>query len=119
MHHTVSDSVIRLQDRGIRRIYGYPADGINGLTDALRKTEDLSNFVQVRHEEMAVFMAGAHAKFTGRFSVYMATGRTGAFHHLNGLYDATLDYQPVLLREGQAQGITINLEAFRGGSPEF
>src|SRR5262249_49489579 len=58
-------------------------------------------FVQVRHEEMAAFMAGAHAKFTGEVGVCLATSGPGAIHLLNGLYDARLDHQPVLALVGQ------------------
>jgi pyruvate dehydrogenase (quinone) len=57
--------------------------------------------IQVRHEEMAAFMACAHAKFTGEVGVCMATSGPGAIHLLNGLYDAKLDHQPVVAIVGQ------------------
>jgi pyruvate dehydrogenase (quinone) len=57
--------------------------------------------VQVRHEEMAAFMACAHAKFTGTVGVCLATSGPGAIHLLNGLYDAQLDHQPVVAIVGQ------------------
>src|SRR5436853_1427250 len=59
-------------------------------------------FVQVRHEEMAAFMACAHAKFTGDPGVCLATSGPGAIHLLNGLYDASMDHQPVVAIVGQA-----------------
>jgi pyruvate dehydrogenase (quinone) len=55
----------------------------------------------VRHEEMAAFMACAHAKFTGEVGVCLATSGPGAIHLLNGLYDAQLDHQPVVAIVGQ------------------
>ena len=58
-------------------------------------------FIQVRHEEMAAFMACAHAKFTGEVGVCLATSGPGAIHLLNGLYDAKLDHQPVVAIVGQ------------------
>ncbi len=58
-------------------------------------------FIQVRHEEMAAFMACAHAKFTGEVGVCCATSGPGAIHLLNGLYDAKLDHQPVVAIVGQ------------------
>ena len=58
-------------------------------------------FIQARHEEMAAFMACAHAKFTGEVGVCMATSGPGAIHLLNGLYDAKLDHQPVVAIVGQ------------------
>jgi pyruvate dehydrogenase (quinone) len=87
---------------GIRRIYGYPGDGINGILGALDRAQDRVQFVQARHEEMAAFMACAHAKFTGEVGVCMATSGPGAIHLLNGLYDARMDHQPVVAIVGQS-----------------
>ncbi|EQB00952.1 thiamine pyrophosphate-requiring protein [Sphingobium sp. HDIP04] len=91
----------RLHQWGVRRIFGYPGDGINGLLGALQKIPDKFEFVQVRHEEMAAFMASAHAKFTGELGVCLATSGPGASHLLTGLYDARLDHMPVLAIVGQ------------------
>jgi pyruvate dehydrogenase (quinone) len=91
----------RLHENGVRRIYGYPGDGINAIVGALERQKDLIDFVQVRHEEMAAFMACAHAKWTGEVGVCLATSGPGAIHLLNGLYDAKLDHQPVLAIVGQ------------------
>src|SRR5438477_8717237 len=100
---TVSDFLIqRLFDWGVRRVYGYPGDGINGILGALERAEDKVRFIQARHEEMAAFMACAHAKFTGEVGVCVATSGPGAIHLLNGLYDAKMDHQPVVAIVGQA-----------------
>ena len=92
----------RLHHWGVRRIFGYPGDGINGLLGALQRTGDRFEFVQVRHEEMAAFMASAHAKFTGELGVCLATSGPGAAHLLTGLYDAKADHMPVLAIVGQS-----------------
>jgi pyruvate dehydrogenase (quinone) len=91
----------RLTDWGVKRIYGYPGDGINGIMGALDRASDRIEFVQVRHEEMSAFMACGHAKFTGEVGVCLATSGPGAIHLLNGLYDAKLDHQPVVAIVGQ------------------
>jgi pyruvate dehydrogenase (quinone) len=102
MGMTVSDLVVkRLHEWGIERIYGYPGDGINGLLGALERNNDLPRFIQVRHEEMAAFMATGHAKWTGDVGICLATSGPGAIHLLNGLYDAKLDHQPVVAIVGQ------------------
>jgi pyruvate dehydrogenase (quinone) len=102
MAKSVSDFLIeRLQEWGVRRIFGYPGDGINGIMGALRKAQDKIDYVQVRHEEMAAFMACGHAKFTGEVGVCLATSGPGAIHLLNGLYDAKMDHQPVVAIVGQ------------------
>src|SRR5205814_10044499 len=86
---------------GVHRIYGYPGDGINGIMGALERAEDDPRFIQVRHEEMAAFMACAHGKFTGEVGVCLATSGPGAIHLLNGRYDAKMDHAPVLAIVGQ------------------
>src|SRR3989440_6898400 len=91
----------RLVENGVRRIYGYPGDGISAIVGALERQKDKIEFVQVRHEEMAAFMACAHAKWTGEVGVCLATSGPGAIHLLNGLYDAKLDHAPVLAIVGQ------------------
>src|SRR5690349_2260461 len=102
MSKSVADFVIdRLMQWGIYRIFGYPGDGINGLMGAMNRTKGKMDFIQVRHEEMAAFMATGHAKFTGEIGVCMATSGPGAIHLLNGLYDAKMDHQPVLAIVGQ------------------
>jgi pyruvate dehydrogenase (quinone) len=102
MNGTVSDFLIqRLLEWGITRIYGYPGDGINGIMGAIGRAENRLEFIQVRHEEMAAFMACGHAKFTGHLGVCLATSGPGAIHLLNGLYDAKLDHQPVVAIVGQ------------------
>ncbi|HJZ78216.1 MAG TPA: thiamine pyrophosphate-binding protein [Vicinamibacterales bacterium] len=76
---TSSDFLVdRLAHWGVSRVYGYPGDGINGILGALNRASDRITFVQVRHEEMAAFMACAHAKFTGEVGVCMATSGPGA-----------------------------------------
>jgi pyruvate dehydrogenase (quinone) len=93
--------VRRLADWGVKRIYGYPGDGINGIMGALDRASDRIEFIQVRHEEMSAFMACGHAKFTGEVGICLATSGPGAIHLLNGLYDAKLDHQPVVAIVGQ------------------
>jgi pyruvate dehydrogenase (quinone) len=102
MAQSVSDFLVeRLSQWGVKRIFGFPGDGINGIMGALDRNSDKLQFVQVRHEEMAAFMACGHAKFTGEVGVCLATSGPGAIHLLNGLYDAKLDHQPVVAIVGQ------------------
>ena len=91
----------RLSEWGLKRVYGYPGDGVGGLDVALEKAKDFMEYVQVRHEEMAAFMASAHAKFTGQVGLCYATSGPGAIHLLNGLYDAKMDHVPVVALVGQ------------------
>ena len=102
MAETVGDFLIkRITEWGLRRIYGYPGDGINGIIGAIDRAGESIDYVQVRHEEMAAFMACAHAKFTGEVGLCLATSGPGAIHLLNGLYDAKMDHAAVVAIVGQ------------------
>src|SRR5438045_2326004 len=99
---TASDFLItRISEWGLKRIYGYPGDGINGIIGAIDRANGAIEYVQVRHEEMAAFMACAHSKLTGEVGVCLATSGPGAIHLLNGLYDAKMDHASVVAIVGQ------------------
>src|SRR5437588_12966912 len=101
MAETASDVLIDvLRAWGVETVFGLPGDGINGVMEALRKRKDEIQFIQVRHEEAAAFMACAYAKFTGKLGVCLATSGPGGLHLLNGLYDAKMDGAPVLAITG-------------------
>lgn len=105
---TVSDFVIeRVQEWGVTRVFGFPGDGIGAFDGALGAAERAGkglSYVRPTHEELCSLMATAHAKFTGEVGVCIATSSPGAFHMLNGLYDAQMDNQPVVAIVGQ-QGL--------------
>jgi pyruvate dehydrogenase (quinone) len=104
----VADYILsRLREWGVHRVYGYPGDGINGFLGAYGRAQGDPEFIQVRHEEMAAFMACGHAKFTGEVGVCTATSGPGAIHLLNGLYDAKLDHQPVVAIIGQQKRLSM------------
>src|SRR3954454_13607521 len=107
MGQTTADFLLqRLHENGVRRIFGYPGDGINAIVGALERKREQIEFVQVRHEEQAAFMACAHAKWTGEVGVCLATSGPGAIHLLNGLYDAKLDHKPVVAIIGQQKRLS-------------
>src|SRR3954466_6900970 len=107
MSQTVAAFMLtRLNEWGVKRIYAYPGDGINGLLGAFHEVEEVE-FLQCRHEEIAAFAATAHAKLTGEVGVCMATSGPGAIHLLNGLYDAKLDHAPVLAIVGQQKRMSL------------
>ncbi|MBG0737956.1 thiamine pyrophosphate-requiring protein [Paeniglutamicibacter antarcticus] len=105
---TVSDFVIeRIRQWGVSRVFGFPGDGIGAFDGALGKAErdgDGLKYIRPTHEEICSLMATAYAKFTGEVGVCIATSSPGAFHMLNGLYDAKMDNQPVVAIIGQ-QGL--------------
>ena len=104
---SVADHLVeRLRAWGVRRIFGYSGDAINGVIGALHRAGAGEpgaplEFVQVAHEELASLMATAHAKFANEVGVCLCTGGPAAIHLLNGLYDAKLDHVPVVAIVGQ------------------
>jgi pyruvate dehydrogenase (quinone) len=104
----VSEFVIkRIEEWGVSRVFGYPGDGVGELDGMLGKTDREGTgleYIRPTHEEIAAFMATAHAKFTGEVGVCIATSSPGAFHLMNGLYDAKSDNVPVVAFVGQ-QGL--------------
>ncbi len=66
---TVAELLVdTLVSRGVARIYGIAGDSLNGITDSIRRQDQL-RWMHVRHEETAAFAAGAEAHLTGRLAV--------------------------------------------------
>jgi pyruvate dehydrogenase (quinone) len=108
MAQTVGAHILeRLHGHGVRRVYGYPGDGINGILGGFHELGDRIEFIQAAHEELAAFMACGEAKLGGDVGVCLATSGPGAIHLLNGLYDAKLDHQPVVAIVGQQKTISL------------
>src|SRR5207248_5206889 len=103
MSRSVAEYMLhRLRDEwGVKRVYGYPGDGVNGFMGAFQELDGKPEFIQVRHEVIGSFAACAHAKFTGEVGVCIATSGPGRGQLLNGLYDSKLDHAPVLAIVGQ------------------
>ncbi len=103
MESTVSDVIIKqLAAWGVEWVFGLPGTSALGLVDALRRSERV-RFIQVRHEEVAAFMASAYAKLTGRVGVCLTIAGPGATNLITGLYDAQMDRAPVLALTGQVK----------------
>ena len=96
-----------------------PATASTGSSAASTSTATRSSSSRPRHEELAAFMACAHAKFTGDVGVCLATSGPGAIHLLNGLYDAKLDHQPVVAIVGQQARMSLGAQLPAGGRPRL
>ncbi|AQT82515.1 pyruvate oxidase [Mycolicibacterium litorale] len=93
---TVAQHILStLTASGVRRVYGLPGDSLNGFTDAIRRSGDIT-WEHVRHEEAAAFAATAEAALTGRLAVCAGSCGPGNTHLINGLYDAQRTRVPVL-----------------------
>lgn len=98
---TTADILVqKLIDWEVPFLFGIIGDRINPIVEALRKRQSEIQFITVRHEESAAFMASGYAKYTGKIGVCLATSGPGAIHLMNGLYDAYKDHVPVLAITG-------------------
>ena len=98
--HTVSDVLIeQLAEWGVKYVFGIPGTSTLGIVDAIRKSSKIK-FFQVRHEQVAAFMASAYGKLTGNVAACLGVSGPGATNLATGLYDANLDKSPVLAITG-------------------
>jgi pyruvate dehydrogenase (quinone) len=115
---TVSDLLVQtLAAAGVERIYGVSGDSLNGITDSIRKQEQIQ-WVHMRHEEAAAFAAGAEAHLTGRLAVCAGSCGPGNLHLINGLYDCHRSRVPVLAIAAQIPSNEIGSGYFQETRPE-
>src|SRR3984957_2451981 len=92
-----ADLVIRrLQELGVRELFGYPGGQMTPLYDALYR-EPRVRHVLARHEQAAAFMADGYARATGRPGVCLAVCGPGVLNAATPLATAFTDSIPVLL----------------------
>ncbi|WP_227874286.1 thiamine pyrophosphate-binding protein [Tumebacillus algifaecis] len=97
---TVAETFVKqLEAWGVRQVYGVAGDTFLDFLDALKRSS--LQFVAVKHESTAAFMASAEAKLTGQLGVCVATSGPGMANLLNGLGDAYQDGVAVLAITGQ------------------
>jgi pyruvate dehydrogenase (quinone) len=93
---TVAEQFVEvLVAAGVKRVYGIVGDRLNGLTEAIRRRNDIE-WIHVRHEEVAAFAAGAEAHLTGSLTVCAGSCGPGNLHLINGLFDCHRSGVPVL-----------------------
>src|ERR1700692_3221301 len=114
----VADLLVEvLAKAGVRQIYGVSGDSLNGITDAIRRSEGIE-WLHVRHEEVAAFAAGAEAHLTGKIAVCAGSCGPGNLHLINGLYDCHRNRVPVLAIAAQIPSNEIGSGYFQETHPE-
>lgn len=115
---TIADQVISaLTLSGVRRVYGLPGDSLNGFTDAIRRSGEIT-WQHVRHEETAAFAAAADAALTGQLAVCAGSCGPGNLHLINGLFDAQRSRVPVLAIAAHIPRTEIGSEYFQETHPQ-
>ncbi|MEV5282526.1 pyruvate dehydrogenase [Streptomyces sp. NPDC051994] len=102
---------------GVKRLYGVVGDSLNPVVDAIRRNSAI-DWIQVRHEEVAAFAAGAEAQLTGKLAACAGSCGPGNLHLINGLYDAHRSMAPVLALASHIPSSEIGLGYFQETHPD-
>ena len=96
-----ADYIVKcLAGEGVKRIFGYPGIGNQAFLDSIYKYSD-TEFILVRHEQVAVLMADAYARITKSPAVCTATYGGGATNLVNGIAQAYMERSPVIAIAGE------------------
>ncbi|ATW51358.1 pyruvate dehydrogenase [Streptomyces xantholiticus] len=102
---------------GVQRLYGVVGDSLNPVVDAVRRNSAI-DWIQVRHEEVAAFAAGAEAQISGKLAACAGSCGPGNLHLINGLYDAHRSMAPVLALASHIPSSEIGLGYFQETHPD-
>lgn len=115
---TVAEQFVDILVRaGVRRLYGVVGDSLNPVVDAIRRNSAI-DWIQVRHEEVAAFAAGAEAQLTGSLAACAGSCGPGNLHLINGLYDAHRSMAPVLALASHIPSSEIGTNYFQETHPD-
>lgn len=95
---TVDYLTERLYEAGCRRAYGMPGGEVLTLVDGLAKAG--IEFVLVKHENSAAFMAEGEYHRTGAPGILVATLGPGAMNGVNAIANALQDRVPMIVLTG-------------------
>jgi len=90
-----------LENEGVEYIFGIVGNETLDLADSLSRSEQIQ-YITVRHEQGAAFMADVYGRLSGKAGVCLATLGPGATNLITGIASATLDHSPVVAITGQA-----------------
>ena len=98
-----------LENEGVEYIFGIPGEENLDLMDALIGSS--IQFITVRHEQGAAFMADVYGRLTGRAGVCLATLGPGATNLVTGFADANMDRAPIVAIAGQGATTRMHKES--------
>ncbi|MWV65525.1 acetolactate synthase large subunit [Halorubrum sp. JWXQ-INN 858] len=88
-----------LEGEGVEYVFGVPGEETEDLLFSIRDSS--IEFIPVRHEQGAAFMANVHGRLTGEAGVCLGTLGSGATNLMTGVADANLDKAPLVAITGQ------------------
>ncbi|MDN3016393.1 acetolactate synthase large subunit [Paenibacillus sp. BSR1-1] len=98
----VSDVLVQcLENEGVEFVFGIVGTETLDLADSLSKSKQIQ-FINVRHEQGAAFMADVYGRLSKKAGVCLATLGPGATNLMTGIASAQLDHSPLVALIGQA-----------------
>src|SRR5437870_2832319 len=88
-----------LEAEGVKHVFGIPGEETLDLNESL--ADSSIEFVPVRHEQGAAYMADVWGRLTGRAGVCLGTLGPGAMNLVTAVADAYLDRAPMVALTGQ------------------
>lgn len=98
-----------LENEGVRYIFGLPGEENLHVLEALQNSS--IQFITVRHEQGAAFMADVYGRLTGQAGVCLSTLGPGATNLMTGVADANLDGAPLVAITGQVGTDRMHIES--------
>jgi acetolactate synthase-1/2/3 large subunit len=107
---TAAQLLVRcLENEGVEYIFGIPGEENLHVIDAL--LDSPIQFITVRHEQAAAFMADVYGRLTGSPGVCLATLGPGATNLITGFADANMDHAPIVALAGQGATTRMHKES--------
>src|SRR4051794_13876444 len=98
----VTDVIVQcLENEGVEYVFGIVGSETLDLADSLSQSKQIQ-YVNVRHEQGAAFMADVYGRLSKKVGVCLSTLGPGATNLLTGIASAQLDHSPVVALIGQA-----------------
>jgi acetolactate synthase-1/2/3 large subunit len=98
----VTDVIVHcLENEGVEYVFGIVGKETLDLADSLSKSTQIQ-YVNVRHEQGAAFMADVYGRLSKKVGVCLSTLGPGATNLLTGIASAQLDHSPVVALIGQS-----------------
>ena len=88
-----------LENEGVQYIFGIPGEETLEIMEAIKNSS--IQFITVRHEQGAAFMADVCGRLTGKAGVCLSTLGPGATNLVTGVADANSDGAPLVAITGQ------------------
>lgn len=98
-----------LENEGVQFVFGLPGEENLHVLEALKQSS--IQFITVRHEQGAAFMADVYGRLTGKAGVCLSTLGPGATNLMTGVADANLDGAPLVAITGQVGTDQMHIEA--------